>query len=128
MEDGGIKGIWQHLGSMYLLFLIVIVVLVVLNYTSLSIALDKTIQKAEKDGYLDYDTYRHYIELFKINTSHLTVDEVSPSFGMPVNKLGDPLKIKVSNIYELHVFGRTLNLKYSVRKDGINTGYYGTGY
>ena len=128
MENSGIKEIWQHLGSMYLLFLLVIVVVIILNYVSLAIALDKTMQKAEAYGYLDYALYSHYIVSFRINTSHLVVDEVKPAFGTYVNKLGDPLKIKVSNVYELHIFGQTVSLKYSVRKDGINQGYYGAGY
>lgn len=128
MEESGLNKIFETLGKMYLLFMVIIVLVVIFNYVSLSVALDKTMHRAEIEGHLDYDTYVNYLDKLKVNKSSLVVENVSPAFGSSVAKLGDPLEITVSSVYKFTLFGQQVPIKFSVTKDGINQGYYGGGY
>ncbi|SKC86823.1 hypothetical protein [Maledivibacter halophilus] len=110
------------------LFLIALFGIMILNYVSLTIVVEKTINQAEKDGYIDYDVFLDNVQNSSINMSDVVVEKVEPDFGEYVNKLGDSLKLHVSGSYEVRLFGKKKIFKYSIKKIGINQGYYGAGY
>lgn len=109
------------------LFLIALFGIMILNYVSLTIVVEKTINQAEKDGYIDYDVFLDNVQNSSINMSDVVVEKVEPDFGEYVNKLGDSLKLHVSGSYEVRL-GKKKIFKYSIKKTGINQGYYGAGY
>jgi len=103
-----------------------IIVVTLLFYICLDLAVQKTVSKAEIDGYLDEAVYTDYINSLKfLNTE---VVEVSPQWGQKVEKLGDSLKLTVKNKFPITIFGKVINIEFKVTKTGINQGYYGKGY
>ena len=113
----------------YFLFLFFLAIVVFLKYISVSLAIDRTLSKAEANGTLDYAVMQSYLTKFKVNESSVTILKAEPEFGEYVNKLGDPIKIEVNcNIFKAKIFGGNLDFTLPVRRTGINTSFYGNGY
>jgi hypothetical protein len=102
------------------------IVVTLLFYVCLDLVAQKTIAKAEINGYLDKAVYQDYVNsLGFLNTE---VVEVSPLWGEKVEKLGDPLTLTIKNNFPITIFGKDLNIEFKVTKTGINQGYYSGGY
>jgi len=102
------------------------IVVTLLFYVCLDLVAQKTMAKAEINGYLDKAVYTDYIRSLKfLNTE---VVEVSPNWGEKVEKLGDPLTLTIKNKFPVTIFDKEINIEFKVTKTGINQGYYGEGY
>ena len=102
------------------------IVVTLLFYVCLDLVAQKTIAKAEINGYLDKAVYQDYVNsLGFLNTE---VVEVSPLWGEKVEKLGEPLTLTIKNKFPITIFGKDLNIEFKVTKTGINQGYYSGGY
>lgn len=128
MGDNFLKDMWKAVGVMYVLILVIIGVFIMLKYVSLSAAMDRTIRRAEAEGYIDFYVLEYYADTFNIDTTELIVEKVQPEFGRYVEKLGDPLELVVATAYTINIFGKDVTFKISIPKTGINQGYYGAGY
>lgn len=103
-----------------------IIVVTLLFYVCLDLVAQRTISRAEINGYLDKSVYLGYVNsLGFLNTE---VVEVSPPWGEKVEKLGDPLTLTVKNKFPITLFGKDLSIEFKVTKTGINQGFYGKGY
>lgn len=105
-----------------------IIMVVLLQYTSLNIAAYKILNKAEEEGRFTIGTYNEYMSKLTIDTSNVVVANIQPSFNEYADKLGDPLDLEISKTYKFKVFNKELSIPITVKKSGINTGYYGRGY
>lgn len=128
---GIVNDVYEHLasfiGDLFKLGLIAILVIVILQYTSLYIVAYKTVTDAEETGGFDYTTYQNYLDKVSFDTSDVIVD-VSPDWGIKVTKLGDPLTLVLKKSYKIKIFNKDIEIPIIVKKDGINHGYYGIGY
>lgn len=129
MDTRYFKLVWERMSYYYFLFLFFLAVVVFVKYISVSLAIDRTLSKAEANGCLDYAVMQRYLTKFKVDENSVTVQKAEPQFGTYVNKLGDPIKIEVTcNIFQAKIFGGNLDFALPVRRTGINQGYYGSGY
>lgn len=123
---------YEHLmdvvGDLFKIALIAVIVVVILQYTSLYIVAYQTVKAAEETGGFDYATYQDYLDKVSFNTSDVTIDYVSPEWNTKVGKLGDPLTLVIKKSYNITFFNRDISIPITVKKDGINHGYYGIGY
>lgn len=102
------------------------IVVTLLFYVCLDLVAQKTVAKAEINGYLDKSVYLGYVNsLGFLNTE---VVEVSPLWGEKVEKLGDPLTLTIKNKFPITIFGKNIAIEFKVTKTGINQGHYGKGY
>lgn len=120
--------IWENASMVFKMCMVAIIGALIINYVSLNIAVDKTIKKAEQQGYISNSDLNYYINKLNLKTELLEIERCEPSFGTHVNKLGDPLILKISNGYTITIFNQKIPLKYNVKGIGVNKGYYGDGY
>lgn len=105
-----------------------ILIVIILQYTALNIAAYKIVDKAEEEGRFTYSTYSKYMGYITFDTSDVKIDKINPGFGEYSDKLGAPLDLVISKIFRVTVFDKELSFPITVKKNGINTGYYGRGY
>ncbi|MCT4564971.1 MAG: hypothetical protein N4A68_11765 [Maledivibacter sp.] len=105
-----------------------ILIVIILQYTMMNIAVYKIVNKAEEEGRFTYSTYSKYMGYITFDTSDIKVDKINPRFGEYTDKLGSPLDLEVSKIFRVTVFDKEISFPITLKKSGINTGYYGRGY
>ena len=102
------------------------IVVTLLFYVCLDLVAQKTIAKAEINGYLDKSVYQDYVD--SLGFLNAQIVDVSPPWGEKVERLGDPLTLTIKNRFPITIFGKDLNIEFKVTKTGINQGMYGGGY
>ena len=102
------------------------IVVTLLFYVCLDLVAQKTIAKAEINGYLDKSVYQDYVN--SLGFLNAQIVDVSPPWGEKVERLGDPLTLTIKNRFPITIFGKDLNIEFKVTKTGINQGMYGGGY
>ena len=126
MDDQTTNILLDYVGILIKLIGGAAIVVTLLFYVCLDLVAQKTIAKAEINGYLDKAVYQDYVNsLGFLNTE---VVEVSPLWGEKVEKLGEPLTLTIKNKFPITIFGKDLNIEFKVTKTGINQGYYSGGY
>lgn len=120
--------IFDIVGLFVKIFIAAALVVMLLQYTALNILALKVVSKAEVTGYLDKAQYDDLVSKLSFNISKIEVVESDPPWNEKVSKLGDPLSLVLRNRYSIKFFGQDLEFEMRIRKDGINQGYYGTGY
>lgn len=117
----------DNLGIMLKIMLLSIIVFIFLQYTIINVAMYKIVEDAEENGRFTVESYEEHMKIIGFDTDDIDVI-AKPNFGEHVNKLGDPLKLVFKKEIEITVFDKKISIPVTIRKDGINHGYYGEGY
>lgn len=120
--------LFEAVGDCIKIFILATIFVIAAQYTSLNIVAYQTVRDAERNGCFNQTVYNTNLGYVTFNTSEVVVQNVSPTWGTYVEKLGDPLSLTISKPYKVNFFGNELVFNITVHKDGINQGYYGSGY
>lgn len=110
------------------LILITVIMITALQTLQLNILTSKLIRDAEQKGYIDYSKYEYYVSELNLDPDELTTHKITPNWNKEVKKLGDRLHITLKKDISYNIFGQNIGLTITSKADGINQGYYGTGY
>lgn len=108
--------------------LVTAIIIMSVHYTYIRYELEKVCTQASLDGFISQSVLESGLAKTGLEDK-IVIIECSPPAGSYVQKLGDPLRVRVRYTTEIKVFGDySVKLSIPVSASAANEGYYGEGY
>lgn len=120
--------LFELIGDILKIVLVTVVIIGVLTYTSLYIVGYKTIREAEQQGYFSKANFNKYLQEINISENKIQIEEINPPWNQKVDKIGQPMYLKYKQKLSYVIFNKKVEFDLVINIEGINQGYYGTGY
>lgn len=117
-----LEQIYDVIADVLKLFSLAWFVIMILLYASLDIVAARSVSVAEAKGRFLHDDVRHYLNVFNIDESKVTVAS-EPSFGQDADFLGAPMWITITYDLDIPVIKGAVPMDITVKKLGINQSY-----